>query len=81
METITKLTEPKVISQLREVIEGNRKEVKDPNNGKTIWVDNYSASAIILVYDALHESNRSLFVKQSILKMVNVSFSVINKIS
>lgn len=74
---INEVTEPEVISQLRDVVKNGYKTLKDPKSGKRMKVDTYSASAIVGVYDKLSSSNKEKFVKQGLLGMQSLAFKFI----
>ena len=75
MDSIVELNEaeePEIITQLRK---GGYQTLKDPQTGKKHKVDNYSASAIVAVYDALKKDKvKEKFVNLPLPKMVNVAF-------
>ena len=72
--------EPKIITQLRDVVKNGYKTLKDPKTGKNMKVDSYSASAITQVYDAIkNPSTQDKFVKSGLLGMQSVSFKAIRK--
>jgi len=72
--------EPKIITQLRDVVKNGYKTLKDPKTGKNMKVDSYSASAITQVYDAItNPSTKDKFVKSGLLGMQSVSFKAIRK--
>ena len=71
-ESVNEAQEPEIITQLRK---GGYQTLKDPQTGKKHKVDNYSASAIVAVYDALKKDKvKEKFVNLPLPKMVNVAF-------
>jgi len=79
-ESVNEEKEPKIITQLRDVVKNGYKTLKDPKTGKNMKVDSYSASAITQVYDAINNaSTKDKFVKSGLLGMQSVSFKAINK--
>jgi len=70
-------TEPKIITQLRDVVKNGYKKLKDPKSGKVMTVDSYSASAITKVYDALNDVNKQKFSTLGLLGMQSVAFKVL----
>ena len=76
METKTNLKEPKKISKLREVINGNIKKIKDPNNGEILEVYPYLGALAILVYDSVNDSQKKDFLKLSFFDMICVANSL-----
>ena len=74
---VNEVQEPEVISQLRKIVKNKQNaKVKDPKSGKMMRVDSFSASAVIVVCDAINDSNKKNFGKLSLPKMVNVAFKV-----
>jgi hypothetical protein len=72
VESINEAEEPEIITQLRK---GGYQTIKDPQTGKKHKVDNYSASAIVAVYDALKKDKvKEKFVNLPLPKMVSVAF-------
>jgi hypothetical protein len=72
--------EPKIISQLKDIVKSGSKVLTDPATGKKMRVDSYSASAIISVYNGLNQSsNKDKFVNSGLLKMQSVAFKILNK--
>jgi hypothetical protein len=70
--------EPKIITQLRDVMKSGYKKLKDPKTGRTMTVDSYSASAIVKVYDALKDpKNKEKFSSAGLLGMQNMAFKLI----
>jgi hypothetical protein len=69
--------EPKIITQLRDVMKSGYKKLKDPKSGRTMTVDSYSASAIVKVYDALNQQNREKFANTGLLGMQSMAFKLI----
>jgi len=79
-ESVNEEKEPKIITQLRDVVKNGYKTLKDPKTGKNMKVDSYSASAITQVYDAINNpSTKDKFVKSGLLGMQSVSFKAIRK--
>ena len=79
-ESVNEEKEPKIITQLRDVVKNGYKTLKDPKTGKNMKVDSYSASAITQVYDAIkNPSTKDKFVKSGLLGMQSVSFKAIRK--
>jgi hypothetical protein len=79
-ESVNEEKEPKIITQLRDVVKNGYKTLKDPKTGKNMKVDSYSASAITQVYDAItNQSTKDKFVKSGLLGMQSVSFKAIRK--
>ena len=80
-ESVTEaVSEPEIISQLRDVVKNGYKTLKDPKTGKNMKVDSYSASAITQVYDAIkNPSTKDKFVNSGLLGMQSVSFKAIRK--
>jgi hypothetical protein len=75
---LTESTEPKIITQLRDVMKSGYKKLKDPKSGKTMTVDSYSASAIVKVYDALKDpKNKEKFSSMGLLGMQSTAFKLI----
>ena len=80
IQSLNEAEEPKIISDLRDVMKSGYKSVKDPVSGKKMKVDSYSASAVIAVYDALRKPDvKAKFASQPLPKMVNVAFKVAKK--
>ena len=72
--------EPKIISQLRDIVKSGSKVLTDPATGRKMRVDSYSASAIISVYDGLKQSgNKDKFVSSGLLKMQSTAFKILSK--
>jgi hypothetical protein len=69
--------EPKIITQLRDVMKNGYKKLKDPKSGKVMTVDSYSASAIVKVYDALNPTNKEKFSNAGLLGMQSMAFKLI----
>jgi hypothetical protein len=69
--------EPKIITQLRDVMKSGYKKLKDPKSGKVMTVDSYSASAIVKVYDALNQQNKEKFSNAGLLGMQSMAFKLI----
>jgi hypothetical protein len=70
--------EPKIITQLRDVMKSGYKKLKDPKSGKAMTVDSYSASAIVKVYDALKDpKNKEKFSSAGLLGMQSMAFKLI----
>jgi len=75
---LTESTEPKIITQLRDVMKSGYKKLKDPKSGRTMTVDSYSASAIVQVYDALKDpKNKEKFSSMGLLGMQSTAFKLI----
>jgi hypothetical protein len=75
---LTESTEPKIITQLRDVMKSGYKKLKDPKSGRTMTVDSYSASAIVKVYDALKDpKNKEKFSSMGLLGMQSTAFKLI----
>jgi dsDNA-specific endonuclease/ATPase MutS2 len=75
---LTESAEPKIITQLRDVMKSGYKKLKDPKSGKTMTVDSYSASAIVNVYDALKDpKNKEKFSSMGLLGMQSTAFKLI----
>jgi len=75
METKTNLKDLRVISQLRDMVKENQKEIKDPKNGEITLIDSYSASMIITVYDKISKANQEKFLKLPLTEMVKKSLN------
>jgi hypothetical protein len=72
------ITEPKIITQLRDVVKSGYKKLKCPKTGRTMTVDSYSASAITKVYDALKDpKNKEKFSSAGLLGMQSMAFKLI----
>lgn len=72
--------DPKIISQLRDIVKSGSKVLTDPATGRKMRVDSYSASAIISVYDGLNQSgNKDKFVNSGLLKMQSTAFKILSK--
>jgi hypothetical protein len=69
--------DPKIITQLRDVVKNGYKKLKDPKSGKVMTVDSYSASAIVKVYDALNPTNKEKFSNAGLLGMQSMAFKLI----
>jgi ABC-type thiamine transport system substrate-binding protein len=69
--------EPKIITQLRDVMNSGYKKLKDPTSGKVMMVDSYTASAIVKVYDALNNTNKENFSMNGLLGMQNIAFKLL----
>jgi hypothetical protein len=70
--------EPKIITQLRDVVKSGYKKLKDPKSGRAMTVDSYSASAIVKVYDALKDpKNKEKFSSAGLLGMQSMAFKLI----
>lgn len=77
-EPIKEGMEPKIITQLRDVVKNGYKKVKDPKTGRTFTVDTYSASAITKVYDALKDpKNKEKFSNMNLMDMQSMAFKLI----
>jgi hypothetical protein len=74
---LTESIEPKIITQLRDVMKSGYKKLKDPKSGKTMTVDSYSASAIVKVYDALNTANKEKFSSMGLLGMQSTAFKLL----
>jgi len=72
--------DPKIISQLRDIVKSGSKVLTDPATGRKMRVDSYSASAIISVYDGLNQpGNKDKFVNSGLLKMQSTAFKILSK--
>jgi hypothetical protein len=72
--------EPKIITQLRDVMNSGYKTLKDPKSGKNMKVDSYSASAIVKVYDALKDpKNKEKFSSAGLLGMQSIAFKLMKE--
>jgi hypothetical protein len=74
---INEVSEPQIITQLKDVLKTGYKSIKDPKTGKKMKVDRYSASAIVGVYDKLNQSNKEKFAQQGLLKMQSIAFKLL----
>ena len=73
--------DPKIISQLRDIVKSGSKVLTDPATGRKMRVDSYSASAIISVYDGLNQpGNKDKFVNSGLLKMQSTAFKILSKL-
>ena len=77
-ESLNDGEEPKIITQLRDVVKSGGKPLKDPKSGRRMTVDRYSASAIVGVYDKLNPSNQEKFVKTGLLGMQSLAFKLLD---
>jgi hypothetical protein len=75
----TELKEPLHIAQIRKITKEGAAGVKCPVSGKRLMVDSFSASAMILIYDAIGAEHKVHFAGLSLLKAQSVSFKLIKK--
>lgn len=69
--------EPKVITDLRDVIENGYKRMLDPKTKKRMVVDSYTANAIVKVYELLNDEQKQKYVTLGLLKMQSIAMSSI----
>ena len=79
-KSVNEASEPEIISQLKDIINSQQyQSVKDPKSGKKIKVDMQTASVVLNIYNGLSNANKDNMIKMGLLKMIEVSFKILNR--
>ena len=63
------------IALLREIVAGHQAQ-KIRINGRKVYIDAFTASMLVQIFDALNESNRAKFISLPWPKMVSVGWKL-----